>query len=89
MGSAQGEWLGFAYGQCGLFVVWRQEEWLGDGGDYRGARRGYMDGSRLLDARVRVGAARARARRETGEGAAAAVAGVSGVFPFSAFALVT
>ena len=48
-----------------------------------------MDGSRLLDARVRVGAARAHARRETGEGAAAAVAGVSGVFPFSAFALVT
>ena len=87
--APKGEWLGFACGRCGLFVVWRQEEWLGDGGDYRGARRGYMDGSRLLDARDRVGAARARARRETGEGAAAAVAGVSGVFPFSAFALVT
>jgi len=48
-----------------------------------------VDGSRFHDARVRAGAARACARRETGEGATAAMASVSEVFPFSAFALVT
>ena len=67
----------------------QQEERLGDGGDYRGAHRGYVDGSRFHDARVRSGAARACAQRETGEGATAAMASVSEVFPFSAFALVT